>query len=131
MNDDPGPSGPQPTDHNVDWTARVDAALDALRASGQTMTYRGFADWLAIPGPGRIQTLTRALEATMACDAAAQQPPKAALVVSRHRPGLPAQGFFECARQLGMMGHEDTTKAHRRWLEALKSQARSCATGGQ
>lgn len=131
MNDDPGPRPLQPSDHTFDWTERVDAALDALRASDQTMTYREFADWLSIPGPGRIQTLTRALEATMARDAAAQQPPKAALVVSRHRPGLPAQGFFEHARQLGMMDHEDCTQAHRRWLEALKSQARSCATGGQ
>ena len=131
MTDDPGPSGPHADKPESDWTARVDAALDQLCVLGETMTYREFAHWLGIPGPGQIQTLTRALEATMAFDAQARRPPRASWVVSQRPPGLPAQGFFERAQQLGMMSTEPPSEIHQSWLMALRSQAQKRSTGGR
>ena len=42
-----------------------------------------------------------ALERLMEEDAAADRPFIAALAISRARGGLPAPGFFDCARRLG------------------------------
>ena len=129
MTDDPGPSPLNISQDKPEWTRRVDAALDQLQQAGQTITYREMAERLRIPGPGSIQALTHALEATMAFDAQANQPPRASLVLSRHRPGLPAEGFFERARQLGMMTNEDPVQIHQRWLQALLGDRGSSSQG--
>ncbi|MDT8855404.1 hypothetical protein RNZ50_10350 [Paracoccaceae bacterium Fryx2] len=79
----------------------LDAALADLAARRQTMTYGALARALAIPGPGSIARLTAALEATMAEDALAGRPFRAALCAGRLAGGLPAPGFFAAAARLG------------------------------
>lgn len=81
--------------------AGLEPALAALAAAGRTTTYGALAADLDLTGPGRIARLTAALEATMAEDAAAGRPLRAALVVSRIGGGLPARGFFDMALALG------------------------------
>ena len=56
---------------------------------------------LHISPPHSIHRVTEALEHLMEEDAAADHPFIAALVISRARGGLPAPGFFNCARRLG------------------------------
>jgi hypothetical protein len=51
--------------------------------------------------PISIQRVTEALERLMEEDAAADRPFIAALVISKAHGGLPAPGFFDCARRLG------------------------------
>lgn len=80
---------------------RLAARLDALAAAGQTVTYGALAADLGLDGPGRIQTLTGALESLMKADAAAGQPLRAALCAGRLTGGLPARGFFDAAAALG------------------------------
>ena len=48
-----------------------------------------------------IRQITVALEHMMEEDAVAGRPFIAALVLSKARGGLPAMGFFDCARRLG------------------------------
>jgi len=45
--------------------------------------------------------VTEALEGLMEEDAPADRPFIAALAISKARGGLPAPGFFDCARRLG------------------------------
>jgi hypothetical protein len=45
--------------------------------------------------------VTEALEHLMAEDAATDRPFIAAIAISKARGGLPAPGFFDCARRLG------------------------------
>ena len=45
--------------------------------------------------------MTEALEHLMAEDAATARPFIAAIAISKARNGLPAPGFFDCARRLG------------------------------
>ncbi len=78
--------------------------LDDLAARGETVTYGALARALAIPGPGSIARLTAALEATMADDAAAGRPFRAAVCAGRLSGGLPAPGFFAEAARLGRYG---------------------------
>jgi hypothetical protein len=56
---------------------------------------------LQILPPQSIHRVTEALERLMEEDAAADRPFIAALVISKARGGLPASGFFDCARRLG------------------------------
>ena len=79
----------------------LEAALDLLVRAEETVTYGDLARHLGIPGPGSIATLTEALEATMAADAGAGRPLRAALCSGRTLGGLPAAGFFEAATRLG------------------------------
>jgi hypothetical protein len=67
---------------------------------------RGAAEQVAVIGserlpPHSIHRVTEALERLMEEDAAADRPFIAALAISKARGGLPAPGFFECARRLG------------------------------
>ena len=80
--------------------AGLEAALDALAARGGTVSYGDLARALDVPGPGAIARLTQALEATMADDARAGRPFRAAVCVARGG-ALPARGFFEAAERLG------------------------------
>ncbi len=79
----------------------LDAALARLAVEGRTTTYGALAAALGLGGPGRIARLTAALEETMAQDAAARRPFRAALVAGRLSGGLPAAGFFAAAARLG------------------------------
>jgi hypothetical protein len=74
--------------------------LQNMAAAGLTITYGALARLLELPPP-IIHQLTVALERLMEEDAEAGRPFIAALVVSKARGGLPAVGFFDCARRLG------------------------------
>lgn len=97
------------TDTGTD-TATVTASILALRVrvhlcviAGQAtpITYSALARALDLAPPNTIHQLTIALESLMEEDAAADRPLIAALVVSKARGGLPAPGFFDCARRVG------------------------------
>jgi NFU1 iron-sulfur cluster scaffold homolog, mitochondrial len=75
--------------------------LQNMAAAGLTITYGGIANLLELSPPNTIHQITVALERLMEEDAEAARPFIAALVVSKARGGLPAAGFFDCARRLG------------------------------
>lgn len=105
---------------------RLAALLDQARFQRCTLTYLEVADQLAVPGPNRIQKIAHLLEMLLEQDANAGRPIRAALVTSRARPGLPAEGFFECARRLGLYtGNNDDEAFHSELLADLLSDDRS------
>jgi hypothetical protein len=63
-------------------------------------TYRELAKALGLDPPHTIHQVTEALEHLMAEDAANDRPFIAAIAISKARRGLPAPGFFDCARRL-------------------------------
>src|SRR3981081_3394848 len=77
------------------------AFLESFAKRRTTITYQELAKSLQISPPHSIHQVTEALERLMEEDAAAKCPWIAALAVSRARGGLPAPGFFDCARRLG------------------------------
>ena len=87
--------------------------LQHMAAAGLTITYGGLARLLELSPPNTIHQITVALERLMEQDADAGRPFIAALVLSRARGGLPAMGFFDCARRLGrFMGDPNAVEAH-------------------
>lgn len=80
---------------------RVRTHLCQIVGQATPITYQAFARVLDLSPPNTIHQLTVALECLMEEDAAAAHPLIAALVVSRARGGLPAPGFFDCARRIG------------------------------
>ena len=80
---------------------RVRAFLENGAKRRIPITYQELAKALQILRPHSIQQVTEALERLMEEDAAADRPFIAALVISKARGGLPARGFFDCARRLG------------------------------
>ena len=81
--------------------ARVRAFLENVAKRQTPITYQELTKALHISPPHSIHRVTEALEHLMEEDAAADRPFIAALVISRARRGLPAPGFFNCARRLG------------------------------
>ena len=75
--------------------------LQNMATTGLTITYGGLAKLLGLSPPNTIHQITVALERLMEEDAEGGSPFIAALVVSKARGGLPAVGFFDCARRLG------------------------------
>lgn len=100
---------------------QVRAQLRLAAWRGTPVTYRDLALALALSPPNTIHQLTELLEALMAEDAAADCPFIVALVVSKARRGLPAPGFFDCARRLGRFDHKGDA------LEAAAYHARELA----
>lgn len=101
------------------YLRRLAALLEQARVQRRTLTYLEVADALAMPGPKRIHKTTRLIEILLKRDAQAGRPLRAALVTSRARPGLPAEGFFDRARRLGLFDGRDPEGFHDRLLEAL------------
>ena len=81
--------------------ARARACLESVGKRRILMTYQELANALQILPPHSIHRVTEALERLMEEDAAADRPFIAALAISKVRGGLPAPGFFDCARRLG------------------------------
>src|SRR5271167_912100 len=79
------------------------------------ITYQELAKALQIVPPHSIQRVTEALERLMEEDAAADRPFIAALAISKARGGLPAPGFFDCARRLGRFAGDRTVWTHGRF----------------
>jgi len=83
------------------------------------MTYLQAADAIGVEPPQRIHKLARLVEILLKQDVEAGRTPLAALVVSRARSGLPAPGFFERARRLGIFNEQDPGQFHERLLQSL------------
>jgi hypothetical protein len=82
--------------------------------------YQEVAKALDILPPYSIHQVTEALERLMEEDAAADRPFIAALAVSKTRGGLPAPGFFDCARRLGRFANsQDARTFHAAELNAV------------
>jgi len=79
---------------------RLRAHLERLSPDEIPITYGALARAVGLYLPGSVRKVTAALETTMREDAAAGRPFVAAQVVNRHS-GLPGQGFFDLADQLG------------------------------
>jgi len=81
--------------------ARVRAFLENFAKRRIPITYQELATALQIAPPHSIHQVTEALELLMEEDAASDRPFIAALAISKALGGLPAPGFFDCARRLG------------------------------
>ena len=79
--------------------ARVRAFFENVAKRRTTISYQALAKVLQILPPHSIHQVTR--QRLMEEDAAADRPFIAALAISKARGGLPAPGFFDCARRLG------------------------------
>jgi hypothetical protein len=77
------------------------AFLEKIAKRRIPIIYRELAKALQILPPHSIHQVTEALERLMEQDVAADRPFIAALAISKVRGGLPAPGFFDCARRLG------------------------------
>src|SRR5680860_96013 len=81
--------------------SRLRKHLQKIAGRRVPTTYQELAEALALTPPHRIHQVTEALEHLMAEDAATARPFIAAIAISKARGGLPAPGFFDCARRLG------------------------------
>ncbi len=100
--------------------ARLEAELRALARARKTVTYAELARRLGLQPPHTIHQVTVLLEALMAEQARRREPQLASLVVSRHRSGLPAPGFFMRLRELGLYdGDPEGGAARRRHADEL------------
>lgn len=81
---------------------RIREHLCEIAENAQPITYQALAMALELSPPNTIHQLTVALECLIEEDAAAARPLIAALAISKARGGLPAPGFFECAKRVGL-----------------------------
>ena len=103
-----------------DWHHRAQMALASTIAANRLITYAELADAAAIPAPHRINKLTIWLEDLLEQDHGANQPLRAARVISRSRGGLPAPGFFLKCQALGIYdGPVDGPRAQQFHLNLL------------
>lgn len=98
---------------------RLSEHLDYCRQQRKTVTYLEVANAIDIQAPHRIHRLTELLETLMEHDQKHQQPLRAALVVSRVMPSLPAKGFFLKAQTLGLMAGVTAEEFHQQCLNRL------------
>ncbi|MCW4152792.1 hypothetical protein OM427_25075 [Halomonas sp. 18H] len=94
-----------------DLAGRVRQVLENAPEAALPLTYRQLAEALGLTPPRTIQRVTTALEQLMAEDVAAGRPMLAALVVSQRGEGLPAEGFFERAAELGRLPADPALQA--------------------
>jgi len=91
---------------------RIREHLHKIATNTQPVTYQALAKALELSPPNTIHQLTVALECLIEEDANAARPLIAALVISKARGGLPAPGFFECAKRFGLFhGHHSGAEA--------------------
>jgi hypothetical protein len=98
---------------------RLAEYLDHCRQQRKTVTYLQVADAIDILAPHRIRRLAELLEALMEYDHKHNHPLRAALVVSRNRAGLPAEGFFLKAQALSLMPVVNAEEFHQLCLNHL------------
>ncbi len=123
MTDAPHP--PLPPTELAALTLALRALLSALPPQQPLPTYHEVTRALRLKPPQTVYRVIQALEQSMREDAAAGRPLLAARVVSRVRDGLPAPGFFDLARRLGLVGAESgpTARAfHQTQLRRLDEQ---------
>ncbi|UYG07184.1 hypothetical protein [Halomonas sp. M4R1S46] len=103
---------------------RARRVLELAPESLLPMTYQQLAEALGLAPPRTIQRVAQALEALMGEDARRGRPFIAALVVSRRGEGLPAQGFFDLAVELGRFPTDPSAHA-----EAWRDEFRRALAG--
>jgi len=100
---------------------RLRVHLITLARRGATTTYADVARVMRLHPPHTIQQVAAALETLIEEDVAAGVPPVAALVLAPWRGGLPAPGFFDCARRLlGYGGPDEGRQASAFHAELLR-----------
>lgn len=115
--------------------SRLREHLQRIAEQRVPITYRELANALGLKPPHTIHQVTEALEHLMAEDAATHRPFIAAIAISRALGGLPAPGFFDCARRLGRFaGDEAGPEAgafHAREFNAAVAYWAATATTGK
>ena len=115
--------------HHDGVAEQLRTCLQNMAAAGVTITYGGLARLLELSPPITIHQITVALERLMEEDAEVGRPFIAALVLSNARGGLPAMGFFDCARRLGRFVG-DPNGAEARSFHAIELNAAQKFWGG-
>ena len=101
------------TNLNLDpgsWQQNACAEIMAVIKNRDQITYNALATTANMTGPYKIHRLTSWLEQLMAEDHHNDRPLRAAVVISKARGGLPAPGFFDKAKELGL--DFETTDRH-------------------
>ena len=88
-------------------TSRLRKHLQMIAERGVSTTYQELEKALGLTPPHTIHQVAKALEHLMAEDASTDCPFIAAIVISKARGGLPAPGFFDCARRLGRFADDE------------------------
>ncbi|MGM8850773.1 hypothetical protein ACS8E6_09720 [Salinicola halophyticus] len=101
---------------SVSLPSQVRQLLETAPRETLPMTYQQLAETLGLQPPRTIQRVAQALETLMREDAEHSRPFIAALVISRRGEGLPAQGFFDLAVELGRFPAEPSRQAEA-WRE--------------
>ncbi|WP_110692452.1 MoaD/ThiS family protein [Salinicola halophyticus] len=96
---------------SVSLPAQVRQLLETAPRESLPLTYQQLAEALGLQPPRTIQRVAQALETLMREDAQHNRPFIAALVVSRRGEGLPAQGFFDLAAELGQFSADPAQHA--------------------
>ena len=91
LNSDPG-----------SWQQNAHDEIMAVIKNKDQITYNALAATANMTGPHKIHRLTLWLEQLMAEDHYDNRPFRAAVVISKARGGLPAPGFFDKAKELGL-----------------------------
>ena len=84
------------------WQQNAHAEIMAVIKNKDQITYNALAATANMTGPHKIHRLTSWLEQLMAEDHNNDRPLRAAVVISKARGGLPAPGFFDKAKELGL-----------------------------
>ena len=84
------------------WQQNAHAEIMAVIKNKDQITYNALAATANMTGPHKIHRLTSLLEQLMAEDHHNDRPLRAAVVISKARGGLPAPGFFDKAKELGL-----------------------------
>ena len=84
------------------WQQIASTEIMAAIRNKDQITYHELAAMANMTGPHKIHRLTSWLEQIMTEDHQSGRPFRAAVVISKARGGLPAPGFFEKAKELGL-----------------------------
>ena len=87
--------------------SRLRKHLQGIAERRVPITYQELAKALGLTPPNTIHQVAEALELLIAEDAATDRPFIAAIAISKARGGLPAPGFFECARRVGRFAGDE------------------------
>ena len=106
------------------WQIKALAIIGECIIAKKTITYASLAEEAQIPAPHRINQLTSWLEQLIEEDAVNHNPIRAAVVVSKIN-GLPAQGFFDKLKEVGIGEAQDRSALHQNLCAGLFAAADS------
>ena len=84
------------------WQQNAHAKIMAVIKNKDQITYNALVATANMTGTHKIHRLTTWLEQLMTEDFHNNRPLRAAVVISKARGGLPAPGFFDKAKELGL-----------------------------